>query len=230
VLEDALAVQHDEDLLLRRVAVRRRAAAVRVEPDPVQTSAHGAGLSPELLGHTPVFVLGAFDVDDVRRPRRRLRQLGLARSRLALPRVRPRREVERDAHPHDLRPREVRRRRVGALAEGEDVQAAITGAKGVRLLGDALDDAVAGAHLVRRPALPREPRAGEHEVDLLFVELDMRRRRPPPRVHLDAGDADVARAGGAPEVEPRPGEMALHRALALDLVPVSDHSSSSPSQ
>ena len=38
--------------------------------------------------------------------------------------------------------------------------------EGVLVLGRALDDAIAGAHLVHPAVLPREPGAREHEVDL----------------------------------------------------------------
>ena len=93
----------------------------------------------------------------------------------------------------------------------------------VRLLGDAVDDAVAGFDLVHLAVLPRQTGAGEHEEDLLLVELDMDRRRLLARVHPRACNTDVLRAGRGSEVVAGEAERALVDRLGFDLVPVRDH-------
>ena len=93
-----------------------------------------------------------------------------------------------------------------------------------------MNDAVAGADLVRLSALPGQARTRKHEEDLLLVELDVRRSRPATRFNLDARHAEVARARRFAEVVPRPAEMTFLEALAFDVVPVRNQRSSSPSQ
>ena len=63
-------------------------------------------------------------------------------------------DLHRRVHAQNARAREVGRGGVRPLAEGEDVEAFWPGDQRVVLLGDAVDDRVAGAHLVRLPALP----------------------------------------------------------------------------
>jgi hypothetical protein len=68
--------------------------------------------------------------------------------------------------------------------------------------------------------LPRDPRAGEDEEDLLLRPFGVCGRRPSARVDLDAFDAHVPGADRAPEVEPRAAEVSHVPAAALDVVPV----------
>src|SRR6185436_7677512 len=103
------------------------------------------------------------------------------------------------AHPGDLRSREIRQRRVGALAEDEQVEPVGTADHGVRLLGDAVDDAVTGRDLVRVAVLPRESGAGEHVEELLLVELDVHGRGLLAWFNARACNTYVARAGGGAE-------------------------------
>ena len=137
-------------------------------------------------------------------------------------------DLHRRVHAKNARTREVGRGGVRPLAEGKDVEPVRPGDQRVVLLGDAVDDRVAGAHLVRLPALPREPGAGEDVEDLLLVELDVHGRGAAARVELQASDADLLRPGGVAEVD----AVELHRAAAevarLDVVPVRDaHQASS---
>ena len=141
----------------------------------------------------------------------------------------PGRHVERRSHPHHLRPRQVRGGRIGALPEGEDVEAAIAGVQRVHFRADPVDEDVPGLDLVGLAVLPREPRAAEDEEDLLLVELGVGGSRPASGIDLDARDPDADAPRGLAEVAPAAAEVPLLQSLARDLVPVSDQSSS-PSQ
>src|SRR4051812_49445028 len=67
-LERALAVEHDEELLLEAVAVRRRAALPLRERKPVQAARLRARRLARVLDESAVVDLEALEVDDLRRP------------------------------------------------------------------------------------------------------------------------------------------------------------------
>src|SRR5436190_4722897 len=217
-LERALAVEDDEDLLLRRVAVRRSALLVRRQRDPVQPGPARPGVPSRMLHHAAVVALELVEVHDRARARTRLGPLEvlLAVERmLALPGLGPRRE-----EPVAAGLRQVAAAGPVPLAEREHLEAAVTGAEGMRLAPRRVHEAVAGTHLVGLAVLPREPRPGEDEEDLLVGAVDVRRRRDLAGAELDAVHADAARAGGAAEVAPGAAERRARRTPGLDLVPV----------
>ena len=92
-------------------------------------------------------------------------------------------------------------------------------AKRVLELVRAVDDAVAGAYLVRGLVLPREAGAAEDEEQLLRRAVRVRRRRQHPRLHADAVRRPRAPAA-APSRCHSASTLALRPAVALDLVPV----------
>ena len=144
------------------------------------------------------------DVDDGRRARRQLADLGRAGRGLARPRVillgadrRPGLAEPRDAGARQ--PRDAVRER--ALPEREHVEPVGPGLQRVRVLEREVDEAVAGAHLVADGialALPLhgDARAAEHVEDLLLGALEMERRRPHAGVDLDPLHADRAATRG----------------------------------
>src|SRR5919108_654802 len=158
----------------------------------------------------PALLLQLVDVDDVLRPLGRLTDFRLPGRRLPLPRppacagLDPGRE-----EPGDPRPRQVRRHELGLPAVGEHIEPVLAGAQRVLLRVRTVDDAIAFANLVHLAVLPREARSAQDEEDLLV--LDVRRRRPFPRIDLDPvhGHRDAPR--GAAELPPAPGEVTLLR-------------------
>jgi hypothetical protein len=74
-----------------------------------------------------------------------------------------------------------------------------------RVLGPArlVEDAIAGADLVRSAVLPREAAAREDVEELLAAAVRVCRRRPPAGRHLDAANANASTAGGLAEERPR---------------------------
>ena len=211
--------------------MRRRARTSFVQTSPVETGALSARLPGEADPSSRVTVVrnvGVVHIEDVARSRGRLRKFGGARSSFAFPRMQSLRRVDGRSHPQYLRARQIRRGCVRPFAEREHIETFVSSTQRVRLVRDPVHDAIACAHLIRLPVLPRQ--TGEHEEDLLLVELDVRGRRPPVRLDLDACDADVLGARCFAKVEPRAAEMTLFEPLAFDVVPVGDQRSSSPSQ
>src|SRR5437868_52342 len=226
-LERSLPCEDDEDLLVDRMAVRRRAGVAVVQASPVQTGAYGA--RPDRHPHPAArvaFVLRVdlVCVDDVDRTRRRRGKFRLAGGGFAVPRARALGDVERDAGvvTDDVRPQEVRVPRDDPFAEREHVEPVVACAQRVDV-GDAVDDAIARTDLVRLVLLNRPARTGEHEEDLLRVELAVDGRRPASRLDLDAVHADALRAGRVAEIGPRAAHMSLLETVGLDVVPVRDH-------
>ena len=127
----------------------------------------------------------------------------------------------RPTEPDGARPRQPAEIRRMSCAEDEVVEAVGTGDEGVLELVGAVDDAVARAYLVHLLVLPREPGAGEHEVDLLGGAVGVRWCRQLPGRDTDPVQADVLRAGGVAEPLPGRVHLALRAPESLDVVPVS---------
>ena len=118
-LEEALAREDHEDLLLRGVTVRRAVQLAGRNGDVFEAGANRAGGSAEVPPTRICF--DVVEVDDVRAPGARRGKLELALRRLERPRV-DRRHLERDAGSHDARSRQPRDRGRRALAEREHVE------------------------------------------------------------------------------------------------------------
>src|SRR5919204_6313399 len=86
-LEHAFSVEDDEDLLLGGVAMRRRRAPARVEPDPVQAASLRPRKPADLDERPALLDLRRRDVGDVRRTGARRRRFGFPGSGLPLPRM-----------------------------------------------------------------------------------------------------------------------------------------------
>ena len=134
--------------------------------------------------------------------------------------------LDGDAEAGDARSREPGHGRDRTLAEHEHVETVGAGDQRVRFLADTVDDAVAGADLVRLAVLPREAAACEHEEDLLLGDLDVHWRRLLCRGHARASHADLDGAGGLTEIPAFVLDGPLGLARRLELVPVRDHLSS----
>jgi len=102
----------------------------------------------------------------------------------------------------------------------EELEPVRTGDERVLEVVGGLDHAVAWPNLVDVAVLPREPGAGEDEVDLLRRAVRMRRRRQLAGCDTDAIDADTGGSGRAAEHLPLRIHLTLGRAVPLDLVPV----------
>ena len=130
----------------------------------------------------------------------------------------------------DPRPPDPDRARAGqpadlrrvARAEDEVLEAVRAGDEGVLVLVGAVDDAVARTYLVHLLVLPCEPRAGEHEVQLLGRAVRVRRRRQLARRDPDAVDADTARSCRVAEPLPARVHRALRAPVPLHVIPVRD--------
>ena len=168
--------------------------------------------------------LDVLDVDDRGRALRRLPHLGLPCGRLADVRAlsgADQRDVgEPGVHPGDACAREHRVPVPDAVPEGQHPQPVRPGAERVCLTVRQVDETVAFADLVDLPALPRQAASLEDVEQLLRGALDVRRRRPLPRVDLDQRDPDTFGAGGASEVAPGAADVPRLAARALHVVPV----------
>ncbi len=152
--------------------------------------------------------------------RRRLAVRERRRLRLDVPRV-----VVAALHPGPPEAHRARARQPAELgrevrAEHEVVEPFRAGDERVLVLVGAVDDTVARPYLVHLLVLPREPRAAEHEVQLLRCAMRVRRRRQPAGRDAHAVQADVLRAGGAAEELPRRVHLALRAMVLLDVVPM----------
>ena len=105
-------------------------------------------------------------------------------------------------------------------AEGEVLEPVLARDERVLVLVRAVDHAVARSYLVHVPVLPREPRAGEHEEDLLGGRVRVWRRRQHPGLDAHAVHADGPRPGRMAESLPRRIHLSLRAAEGVDLVPV----------
>jgi hypothetical protein len=152
------------------------------------------------------FDVDLVEVDDPVRPPTRLRQLGVAELELFLPLMHI--DLIRPEHPDPSALQAWEKGELGrcAHAENQIVDPVRPRDDGMRLLAGAVDEAVAGADLVRRldlaVVLPREPRAGEDKEDLLLAALHVQRRRAGARLDLDAVDADRDASGRRAEIGP----------------------------
>src|SRR6266511_1237939 len=226
----ALPLEYDEELLLGRVAVVEAVPLPRVDDVQVEPGQLRAGVARDVgradsevaAGH-PVLELEVRDVDDVRGPRLRLAELGLARGDLARQRVVARARLGPGREdPGDVRARQVGDLQRDAHAVDEDVEPVLAAAKGVRLAAGPVDDAVALADLVDLAVLPRDPRAPEHVDDLLLRALDVGGSRPLAGIDLEPLQADRDRPGRPAEIAPGRGQVPEFVAPALDVVPVDD--------
>src|SRR6266550_8915852 len=218
--ERSLALEHDQDLLLGGMHVRRAGEHARIQLDVLQAGparARGAG---EIAPSSPATDIG---LDVLRVHDRRRALLGRLRPiepRLAVPRVAGLNLDEAGDRPHRAAARQLARIKVLARAERDHVEAVVTGADRVRLVRALVDDAVALADLVRVVVEQRQSRAAEDIEDLLGITVDMRRRRLFARLELDAGHARSPAAGGGAQRRPRAGHLAAFSPEFLDVVPV----------
>src|SRR5262249_26457816 len=143
-----------EDLLLGRVAVRRRSLLAGGERAPVQPALRRAGSHGEPLRPAPELRLDVVEVDDRRRPLSRVRPLEV------LPAVErmgpPARLDPRGVEPRDADLRQVGTRHATSRPVDEHVEAAVAAAERVGLAQRGVDEAVAGTDLVRLAVLPGE--------------------------------------------------------------------------
>src|SRR5581483_3474521 len=231
-----VALEHDEDLLLRRVAVHGAVELAGRDVRVVEPGLHGAGGGAELaravaeLAAVEDVELDLDEPDDVRRTLARVRELRLGQGALELPLV-PEVDVEeRRADPDLLDAREpgvAGSPLPSRVPVGEHVEAARARDERVRRPGRMMDEAGTGfdladdvVALVR--ALPRQARAVEHEEDLLVVAVRVERRRAAARMDTNAVDADADRAGGLAEVPPAGVDASHLVVVLLDVVPVGD--------
>ena len=168
------------------------------------------------------FGLDLVDVDDVRRPWRRLADLERPDCRLDVPRVVVPSRDPGPAEPDRARARQPAQLGRMARAEDEVLESLGPGDERVLHLVRPVDDAVERAHLVHLAVLPGEPRAGENEVELLGRAVRVWRRRQLARLDADTVHPNGARTRGGAEPLPRRVHFTFGRAEGLDLVPVSD--------
>src|SRR4051794_19430673 len=207
------AVEHDEQLLLRRMAVRRRRQLPRLDPYLLQAHRDGARGAAEIapLGCDVAVVpppvrRHVVDADDVRRPRRRRREVRLARGGVALPwRVARARGHPRGAEPPVAGAGQHAQLGRPTLAEHHDVEPGWPRAQRVGVGAGQVHEAVAGRHLVGRAVLPGQPVAAEHVEDLLLRVVAVGRRRALAGRDLDPPQAELHAAGGG--AEGRPGAL-----------------------
>jgi hypothetical protein len=128
----------------------------------------------------------------------------------------------RAAEPGDARAREVRRLRLGAGAESEDVEPLVTRAQSVEL-AHPVDDAVPLPDVERSVREQADAGSSEDEEDLLLRGLPVERCRPLARIDLDPLQPDRLRAGRPAEVGPLAGDVAGFSAVAPSFVPMGDH-------
>ena len=176
--------------------------------------------SGAVVERPPMLELDLVDVEDVRWPLGRLAVGKRRRLGLAVPRV-----VDAPFDPLPPEPDRTRARQPAEVrrvprAEDDVLEPVRPRDERVLELGRAMDDAVAGAHLVDLLVLPVEPRAREHVVDLLRRAVRVRRGRQLPGRDAHEVDADALRAGGLPEPLPGGVHLALCAAVRLDVVPV----------
>ena len=192
-LERRRALEDDEDLLLGGVAVRDAPAVARRDRLPVEPCAdrslarrEGRGRHQTLV----LLVLDLVDVDDVRGPRRRLADCERLEGRLDVPRIVVAAFDPGPAEPDRPRARQPAELRRMARAEDEELEPVRPGDERVLHLVRAVDDAVERPHLVHVSVLPREPGAGEDEVELLRRAVRVGRRRQLARLDADTVHAD----------------------------------------
>ncbi len=125
------------------------------------------------------------------------------------------------ARPHRAAAWQLAAREVFAGAKSEHVQAAIAAANRV-LVEVVVDDAVAGADLVRLLVDPRQTGAAEHVEDLLCLAVDVRGRRHLARTEFHPSHTTARAPRGGAEVGPGAGHLAPLVAPLLDVVPVRD--------
>ena len=200
-------------------------AVARRDRLPVEAGEHRALARREGRGgHQTLvlLVLDLVDVDDVRGPRRRLADRERLDGRLDVPRVVVAALDPGPAEPDRPRARQPAELRRMARAEDEELEPVGAGDERVLHLVRAVDDAVERPHLVHVSVLPREPGAGEDEVELLRRAVRVRRGRQLARLDADAVHADAARPRCVAEPLPGRVHLALRAAVRLDLVPVRD--------
>src|SRR3954469_13611548 len=127
------------------------------------------------------------------------------------------------SQPSDARPGQTPELGPPPLAEHEHLEPAVAGDERVRRAPREVHERVAGAHGVRRPVLPRQPVAGEHEAELLLEVVGVRRRALRAGRDADAAQADLDRSRGVAEV----GPAGLHGTLVdrplRHIVPMAEH-------
>jgi hypothetical protein len=232
--DHAVPVEDHEDLLLERMAMRRRGVlagehlhvldpggdragrAAEVAPDP----GHARSLDPHRLDVLYIDDRGWPWAGRVRE--RWGSQLGLADvldrepvdepwQRLDCARADERQAQSREAHALVL----------VALAEGQDGEG-LEGVQGVGAGAREIDDAVAGADLGYLARLPRQPSPAQHVEDLLVAAVLVRRRRPSSGRQIDPADADLCAAGGRAHHRPTAAQMAQLDLAYPRVVVVSD--------
>src|SRR6266516_2881744 len=221
-LERSLAVEHDEELLLGRVHVRWPGQRAGLALDVCQPGPTRGGRGAEVAAAAAAHYIGldVCHVHDRRRPfgfRLRPYELGLAIPRVAVVHLDPAGD-----RPHRATARQLAAREVLPRTEREHVEPLVTAADRVRLVEVLVDDAVAGADLVRLLVQPCKPRTGEHVEGLLRLTVHVRRRRHLTGRELDPSNTAAVAAGRGAEVGPRGGHLAALVPPLLDLVPVRD--------
>src|SRR6185369_8759572 len=219
------ALEDDEELLLRSVAVRLIALGSGRDRHVAEACLDGADHVTEVeVDRTrverPADALG--EVGDAARAWRNVADLGLAHGGLTLPGTRPADVHPARMHPGDARARQHRVSLRLPLAVGEDVEPVGPGAQRVRMLLGQVDEGVAFADLEDLAVLPRETGTAENEEDLLLRSLRVRGSRPLARVDEDAFEPDGDTSGRAAEVVPVPGDVPALSPVRLDVVPVRD--------
>ena len=201
-LERSLAVEHDEDLLLGGVAVRRRALVVRRGADPVQA---GAASRPAVRAEqlrrcrrSRPRSSSTLTIVSGRGRARQLRPLAgpASRSNGCAP-CRPRPTSATEPVDPDLR--QVRSRRGGAAGRTRARRGRRRRRAACAPCRRAVDEAVAGADLVGRAVLPREARSRRG------------RRRSPPRRRVRARGVEISPGSSWMRRTPtvlRPGRVA----------------------
>ena len=164
--------------------------------------------------------LDLVDVEDVRRPRRRFAVSERLACGLDVPGV-----VVASLDPRPPEPDRARARQPADFgrvtrAESEVLEPLLARDERVLVLVGAVDHTVARSYLVDVPVLPGEPRAGEHEEDLLGGRVRVGRRRQHPGRDAHTVHADGSCSGDVAEPLPRCVHLSLRAAEAFDLVPV----------
>src|SRR5712691_5401150 len=148
-LERSLALEHDQDLLLGGMHVRRTGEHTRIQLDVLQAGPARARSACEIAPSSPATDIG-LDVLRVHDRRRALRgRLRPIEPRLAVPGVAGLNLDETGDRPHRAAARQLARLQVLACAERDHVEAVVAGTDRVRLVRALVDDAVARANLVR---------------------------------------------------------------------------------